>query len=365
VVASCAAVTQAEQFAGARLVFVGRMLPGPTARLGGRRVLGSPARVRVMHYLKGGGPRTVAVDTGVRIDSRGITGVEDGIEPQPGERWKIYTTSGRQPFATSTCAGSKRVKGQGATSAALALWRAFPVRARPRPIVPLGEGVVLDPGSGFHTTDQKLAYLEGRFSLGVALPPRAAPAYRRLRAQGRGQHADVPPLSIIAVHLGTATFTTDRGRARLPAWKFSFRGVDAPASVLALDPPKVFIPPPLHRFGPPGPGNSIEDSATADASGKTITISFAGPPAGTGPCEANYRVTAVGNSRAVAFTIATIAAPVPPGLACPALAVSRSVVLQLAAPLGARVLVSAADGGAVVVTTGRSPAGRAVGPASR
>jgi hypothetical protein len=365
VAASCAALTPAARFAAARLVFVGRMLPGPTARLGRRRVLGSPARLRVTRYLKGRGPRTVAVETAVRLDRGGITGTEDGIESEAGQRWKIYTTSRQQPFATSICAGSGRVTAQRSPSAALALWRGFPVHAMPRPIVPLGEGLVLEPVSGFHTGEQKLAYLEGRFALGAALPPGATRAYGRLRAHARDQHADVPPLTITAVRLGSATFDTDRGRRRLPAWNFSFRDVDAPASVLALDAPKVFVPPPLRRLGPAGPGNSIEDSAKSAASGRSITISFPGAPAGTGPCEANYRASAVGDPRAVAFTITTIATPVGPGQACPALAVTRSVVLHLTRPLRARVLVSATDGGAVAVTTDRSPAGRAGRPASR
>jgi hypothetical protein len=102
-------LSRAQQFAGARLVFVGVMLPGPTARLGGVRVLGSPARMRVTRYLKGHGPRTVRVDTAVRIDRNAVTASEDGIEPRAGERWQIYATSRRQPFATSICAGSTRV----------------------------------------------------------------------------------------------------------------------------------------------------------------------------------------------------------------------------------------------------------------
>jgi hypothetical protein len=110
VAASCAGLTPAAQFADARLVFVGRMLPGPTVRVGGRRVLGSPARMRVTRYLKGHGPRTVKVDTAVTIEPGGISANEDGIEPQAGQRWKIYATSRRQPFATSICAGSARVK---------------------------------------------------------------------------------------------------------------------------------------------------------------------------------------------------------------------------------------------------------------
>jgi hypothetical protein len=323
--------------------------------------------MRVTRYLKGHGPRTVGVDTAITIEPGGITGNEDGIEPQAGQRWKIYTPSRRQPFATSICAGSARLTGSASDAVpdphrALALWRSFPVDASPRPIVPLGEGVVLAPATGFRTGAQKLAYLEGRFSLATTLPPGADAAYRRLRAQGRDQHAKVAPLTITAARLGTATFPTDRGRARLPAWKFSFRGVDAPASVLA---PDVFMPPPLHRFGPPGPGNSIEDSARMSSSGRSITVWFIGAHAGTGPCDAHYRASAVGDHRAVAFTITAMVTPHPTGVICAAVGFLRTAVIRLAHPLGARVLVSATDGGAVPVTPGRAPAGRAGEPASR
>jgi hypothetical protein len=46
------------------------------------------------------------VETGITKDSGGITGNEDGIEPKPGQRWKIYTPSQRMPFQTSICLGS-------------------------------------------------------------------------------------------------------------------------------------------------------------------------------------------------------------------------------------------------------------------
>ena len=53
VAASCVGASPAQQFAMARVVFVGRMLAGPSTSLDQRRVLGSPAVVRVLGYLKG------------------------------------------------------------------------------------------------------------------------------------------------------------------------------------------------------------------------------------------------------------------------------------------------------------------------
>jgi hypothetical protein len=222
--------------------------------------------------------------------------------------------------------------------------------------------MVVDPATGFPTAAEKLAYEDGHFALRAALPVwlatlgrfqvvSATAALHRLRASGVHQRDNLPPLVITAVKPGAATFVTDRGRMHLPAWKFFFKGVEDPASVLALAPPDLFIPPPMHRFGPPGAGNAIEDSAVAAPGGTAITLSFIGAHAGNAPCDASYTASAVGSRRAVAFTINEIPAPAgKPGGVCLAIGYHRAAVLHLARPLGARVLVSATDGGAVPVT---------------
>jgi len=85
-------------------------------------VLASPATVRVARYLKGSGPSTVKVRTAVTITNRGVTVAEDGIEPQVGELWKIYAGSRGQPFDTSICAGSMRIR---TVRVARDLWTGF------------------------------------------------------------------------------------------------------------------------------------------------------------------------------------------------------------------------------------------------
>jgi hypothetical protein len=357
--ASCAGASPAQQFAMARVVFIGRMLAGPSTSLDHRRVLGSPAVVRVVAYLKGSGPRTVRVRTAATITVKGVTVAEDGIEPQVGEIWKVFTGSRHQPFDTSICGGSGRVTSAGRV--ALDLWRGFPVDARPRPIVALGEGVVVGPRTGFPDDTTKIAFEEGRFTLGTGLPRRsgtagrghilsAAGAYRLLRVAGRSSGIKVAPLVVRSVRLGAATFLTDRGRQRLPAWQFSFRRVAKPALVLALPPPDVFKPPVLQQLGPTGPGNSIEDAARADRSGTSITISFVGAPPGNGPCDARYLANAVADRRAVAFTITAISPPASADTICTAIGYLRTVVLHLSTPLGKRVLISTSDAGAIPVT---------------
>ena len=177
----------------------------------------------------------------------------------------------------------------------------------------------------------------------------AAARTTALRSAGRSSGIKVAPLVIRSVRLGTATFVTDRGRRTLPAWQFWFKRVAEPAAVLALAPPALFTPPGLEQLGTPGTGNSIEDSARIDRSGTAITLSFIGAHAGHRPCDASYSARAVADSRAVAFTIRTIAAPAPPNTFCSAVGYTRTAVLRLDKPLGARVLISGTDGGALPV----------------
>ena len=108
--ASCAALTVAQQFKAARVVFDGTMLSGPTVLLGKVRMLSSPAQVRVIRYLKAHGPKTVRVDTAAALAGSGVAVSEDGIEPHAGQRWRIYSNRSRQPFTTSICAGSRLLR---------------------------------------------------------------------------------------------------------------------------------------------------------------------------------------------------------------------------------------------------------------
>jgi len=108
--AACASLSAAKQLASAQIAFLGTMLPGPTVKLGSQQVLLSPARVRVTRYLKGTGPAIVSVTTAV--SHAGDTANAEGIEPQPGQQWTIYTSSRHMPYQTSICDGSAPAGGQ-------------------------------------------------------------------------------------------------------------------------------------------------------------------------------------------------------------------------------------------------------------
>jgi hypothetical protein len=63
--------------------------------------------MHVARYLKGRGPQTVRVVTGVAGSANQVSVAEDGIEPVARQRWKIYSDSRQPPYDTSICAGSK------------------------------------------------------------------------------------------------------------------------------------------------------------------------------------------------------------------------------------------------------------------
>jgi hypothetical protein len=107
--ASCAAQTNAQQFARARLVVIATALSGPTLRTGSRRVLVSPARMHLIRYLKGHVPKILPVRTAFTVHGRTVSGSGECISPSAGERWKLYLSGRRSPYQTSVCAGSRRV----------------------------------------------------------------------------------------------------------------------------------------------------------------------------------------------------------------------------------------------------------------
>jgi hypothetical protein len=108
---SCAAISPAGAFRAARLVLTGTMLRGPSIRIGKRVTLISPARVQVIGYLKGHGPRLVTVRTAiVRVRGNRVTESEDAIMPVASQRWKLYLTGRRQPYDTSICLGSAQIR---------------------------------------------------------------------------------------------------------------------------------------------------------------------------------------------------------------------------------------------------------------
>ncbi len=103
----CGAGNSVTHLAQARVAFVGVMLPGPTVTLDGHPELLSPAKMRVAHYVKGSGSKTVTVTTAATSASNVNA---EGIAARPGQTWMIYSGSAKAPYMTSVCNGSRPVR---------------------------------------------------------------------------------------------------------------------------------------------------------------------------------------------------------------------------------------------------------------
>ena len=249
----------------------------------------------------------------------------------------------------SGCASSNEQQHLDPPTTALSLWNDFPADSSPRPLVLTGP-TIDNPSTGF-TGDDKEAYLSGHFTVATTLPSgssrweqqplmTADQALADLRSSSLGASTTSTYLLVTAAHLGTATFSTDRGPRSLPAWLFSFAGVRDPASVLAIAPanrwPKAARP----------PWDTEDLVATIAPGGASVTIMFTGAAAGTGPCTAQYETSTAQSSSAVAIAIrqlpgSTSEPPNPDNLAeaCNAIGYRREVTVELSPALGGRVLV--------------------------
>lgn len=175
----------------------------------------------------------------------------------------------------------------------------------------------------------------------------AAAAIAAFQATGTG--ASAAELTITDIRFGVAPFPTDRGQTALPAWLVSFANVRNLAALLAVAPAARFTPPSI--TGVTGMGAHLDPSGA-------VTVTFWGDPSGTGPCTADYSAQTAESTTAIAVSIQETrhTGPGP----CTLMAQSRSVTLNLARPLGARVLVDAQTDAAIAVQplTGDTPGTR-------
>jgi hypothetical protein len=243
---------------------------------------------------------------------------------------------------------------------ALARWSDFPADQVPRPIVLLG---YFPPGQGFDTGDAKIAYLCGKFALAVPLPVEvptlavaswtdgtkytypplsAGDAFAAFLRSGpkpsSSMCSTVAPLPVTAARFDLAGFSTDRGTAQISAWIFKVTGAWAEAAQPAV--PNSAI------WGSGLLGQSLASGASSRGDGRVLTYKFIGSPA-DGPCGANYTGVVAESNHAVAVAVQSSPGRGQGGpVACPAIGAFRTVTVQLASPLGGRVVVDAS--GAVV-----------------
>lgn len=230
--------------------------------------------------------------------------------------------------------------------AALATWATFPVAARPRPLILLSESPYGGPPITFNN-DTKDAFDSGAFNQPRSFPDApavaggypiitAAAALDALRAEASpvsGPHPTPVPLTITDIRLDHASFQTDRGLTDLPAWMFTFQGVQGTAAVPAVAP--------AARYPLPVSAQHTQPlTANVGADDKTLTVTFTGAAAGTGPCTADYTIDSDTSATAVAIAIQEHRHGTGTEVFCTTVGYSRTAAVTLDEPLAARVLVT-------------------------
>jgi hypothetical protein len=266
------------------------------------------------------------------------------------------------PHSAVPGGGSKPTSGARPTSQstdrlrrALRIWSAFPVNASPRPLILLN-GQVDAPANGFSGDETKIAFGDGAINAPATYPagPAKADGYPLMSAQaafgfflstaGKGPPATVD-LDVTSMRIGTAVFLTDRGYLTLPAWLFSLGGVQDPAAVLAVAPAAVYSAPGLST-NPPTANMGVRLSPN----GRTLTVTFAGAPSGTGPCDLEYSLVRAVSKVGVALQVNGRQAHPDRVANCAMPASADHIVTVLSAPLGNRVVIDAENGAPVSVT---------------
>ena len=252
------------------------------------------------------------------------------------------TSSG--PSGNSPSPGSR-------LTAALDHWASFPVGAQVRPVVIDPSDQVAGP-AGFPSNAAEDAFNSGAITLPRSLPanPGRLSGYSLISANraaqvltsGASSPAPSTTVTVTQVKLATGIFLADRGRQALPAWQFTLRGVTGPADVLAVATSQRFWPAQFVRDA------THTTAAQAGRSGRALTLTVYGAPAGTGACQASYSVRQRGSAQAVAIDVTSTVHG--DGQNCSAAASPVTLPLTLPAPLGNRVLVDAQNSAPIPVT---------------
>ena len=114
-------------------------------------------------------------------------------------------------------------------AAALHLWRDFPVAVQPRPLVLVGDAVLVD--GGFDSDAAKIAYLQGAVDDDGLLPPEV----REVMLPHMGGPSPMR-LGVTGVGSTTGRFLTDRGLCELPAWEVRLTHLSGAVTVLSPAP---------------------------------------------------------------------------------------------------------------------------------
>lgn len=150
-------------------------------------------------------------------------------------------------------------------------------------------------------------------------------------------------LQVTGARFSTARIATSRGMASAPAWEFAIAGTAVRVTRIAVAPDAIVRIDPGSLVSSDGwVGPSIQ-SATAQASGLALTVTFVGAPdPGDKPCGADYSAEVAESSTAVAVFV--IEHQNPTIGACSDVGALRSASVVLAAPLAGRVVLDVNQG---------------------
>ena len=222
-----------------------------------------------------------------------------------------------------------------------------------------------DWGPNIDGGNAKMALMAGLFAVAAPLPSGAPPdgtlkwqdgttnavpvvsagqALSDMKGAAGQPCPECTPLQITGAKLTTSTFQSSRGPVEAPAWEFSLQDTEVKLDQVAVESQLAApaVPTPNDQAtgqqgSSPWVGPQV-DSATIDASGMTLTVSFIGAPdGGDKPCGADYTAEAVESSTAIVVIVYEHRNPL--SVTCSAVGAYRTAQVTLAKPLGNRTLI--------------------------
>jgi hypothetical protein len=252
---------------------------------------------------------------------------------------------------------------------ALERWAAF-MAQRPAEAVIFVRDLTQGGGwSGPNADDAKIAFLAGAIQASGELPGDAPPPGEVTWSDGTSQQVelisaaaafeamvaelgtaggtcdDCRALHVTAAELTLRAATTTHGNASVPVWQFTFAPGEEPIDPISF----VAV---RDRVGPhdwPGQGGHAPfmEAAYGTSADTGLTIAFIG-----GACDTSHSITAVESAQAIVPIITTAAQPG----ACTAQGVLYGLTVELASPLGNRVVLDPDSGYPIPVYPEEAPA---------
>ncbi|MEV4573546.1 hypothetical protein AB0K16_09790 [Nonomuraea jabiensis] len=234
-------------------------------------------------------------------------------------------------------------------------WATFPVDRAPRPLLIIGDLPAV--GGPEHMSDGLKTIIRNRAFIRKFGPVKTPPG--RARVELPDGPAELPLVSaeeafaamtrpasdaaeVVRAELGAASFGTDRGGVKLPAWLFSVRGSDVPVAWPAIGAAALWKPGEVRV-------TAVAADARLASDGRSLAVSLPGPPP---PCPGQepvtYQTQVIESERAVAVGVRADGVPAED---CVGPAFGRMVRYDfvLKSALGGRVLLDL-QGGVIPVT---------------